>query len=170
MLSIHYESVGDRFAMDSATAGGEYEIRRGQTPVAVLKALVGVAPASIIIDGSSYKLWKAGNKFRLRLDGKDVASATRPSFSFRRVFDVVWELKAYKLKQTPIFSNKFAVLEGDRAIGSIFWANVDNSKLDQFIDLPDEIGLEVQIFMTWLLISTGMVGEDEDYGSGWDYD
>jgi len=178
MLSIHQKTFRDQFAMESrdergksllartggllkasvaaAVAAPEYEIRRGKTPVAILKESgsldIGADHASIIIDGSSYELSRARHKFCLRLDSKVVASATKRIF--RRVFDVVWGLKAYKLKQTSIFSTTFAVFESDRAIGSIIWLGVNNPNFDDIIDLPDEIGLEVQIFLTWLVIST----------------
>jgi hypothetical protein len=192
MLSIHQKTFRDQFAMESrdergksllartggflkasvsaAVAAPEYEIRRGKTPVAILRESgsldIGADHASIIIDGSSYELSRALRKFCLRLDSKVVASATKRIF--RRVFDVVWQHKHFTLKQTSFFSTTFAVLEGDQAVGSINWLGVNNPNFDDTIDLPDRIGLEVQIFMAWLVISTRGGGHSGggDFGGG----
>ena len=156
--------------ISAIAASPEYEIRRGQAVVAILihdgSSDIGHDHASLIIDGSSCELRKDSNEYDLRLDSKVVASAKNVGI-FRSGIDVVWGLKKYKLKQTKAFSLNYTLLEGDLAVGSITWSKFENPNLDlRTIDLPDEIALEVQVFLAWIVISlsSGGGGGGGDFG------
>lgn len=133
-----------------------YEFRRGEMPVANLRlitvrAAFGDEQWRLDMEGSCYELAVDISDFYLRLDNEVVASASKRLF--RHAFDIVWGPKQYKLKSKGwAFWKKFQLLEGDRKIGSISWHT--SKKVNDAIDIPDEISTDVQVFMTWLVMYT----------------
>ncbi len=175
MLSINLRSFRDKFAAEygddrglsllakarrylnvavAVTSVPEYEIRRGTTTVATLidSGRMNVFPkhASIIIDGKTFELSAKLNDHYLRIDNEVVASATKRTF--RRVYDVVWGFREYEFRRPSLLSAKFVLLKGNQEVGSITWEGDPVPGSNGTISLPDDIDVEVQLLLTWLVM------------------
>ena len=156
MLSSHRRRKAHRefnsLALIFAKNDSDYEFRRGQQTVAILnlisKPKYGDQQWNLIVDGNSYELAVDHINFYLRLDREIVASASKRLFL--SVFNIVWGFEKYQLKPRFFLSRKFALLRGGRKVGSIAWEQSDS--VNNTIDIPDEIELAVQIFITWLVM------------------
>ncbi len=115
--------------------------------VAVLKAGV----ASFAIGGQAYTVTNTGvfaPTFELWLDGERVASAAQAALVNRYAVDCAG--KAWRLNAVGLTGRKFALLDGKVRVGAISpkWRNPYS---ETTVDLPKEIPIEVQIFLTWIV-------------------
>jgi hypothetical protein len=90
--------------------------------------------------------------YHLLRDDEHVASAKRAVFSARYTVesaDKVWALKARGLTD-----RKHALLNGKVETGAIYPISFFNPYREIVIDLPNEIAFEIQVFMTWVVVSS----------------
>ncbi len=115
--------------------------------VAVLKAGV----ASFTIGEQAYTVTNTGQFapiFELWRDGERVASAAQAALVNRYTIDCAG--KAWRLNAVGLTGRKFALLDDKVRVGAISpkWYNPYRQTT---VDLPGEIPVEVQIFLTWIV-------------------
>ena len=114
--------------------------------VAVLRAGV----ASYTISQQAFTITNTGHfapLFELWRDGERVASAAQAALVNRYAVECVG--RAWRLKATGLTGRKFALLDGKIRVGLISprWYNPYRETI---VDLPSEIPVEAQIFLTWI--------------------
>jgi hypothetical protein len=90
-------------------------------------------------------------KFHLEANGVRIAGAQSAGFWFR-YFNVQAGSRAYTLRMASWFGRRFALMENGTELGRIGVTNAFSGRAKA--ELPDDIPLEVQAFLIWLVIST----------------
>ncbi len=90
-------------------------------------------------------------KFHLEKNGTPIASAQSAGFWFR-YFNIQAGTKPYVLKMASWFGRRFALMEDGTERGRIGVTNAFSGRCRA--ELPDDLPLEVQAFLIWLVIST----------------
>ena len=102
--------------------------------------------------GQTYRIGRQGlmsGEFFLEFHGQRLASAEKPS-AFTRHFEVSVDQDAYTLRAASLFQRTFVLQREGQEVGSIRPVAIFTRRMQ--IDLPDEIPLPAQLFMTWLVI------------------
>ncbi len=129
-----------------------YELFDGARPVALLDLACMREKGELLIRDRTYEIGREGllsGAFFLRKRGVDIATATKPS-ALRRSFDVYHGQERYTLESATAFKRKFVLREGQRIVGSVRPKSWVSRKA--VVDLPEHIPMEVQVFITWLVI------------------
>ena len=87
-----------------------------------------------------------GPLYELMRDGETLASAQQSATRLR--FAVTSGGRTWTLKSERTIGNKFGLFDGDTRVGGI----TPLSAKDFAIDLPVELPLETQVFLTWLFL------------------
>jgi len=145
-----------------------FKIFHGKELVAALDQYWFRVGGKITIQGCTYEVSEGFiiNSYILNKDGNIVASATiEPGFA--TPFDIVYGESRYTLKHEPweVIAKKWVLYEGNRIIGSIKREHLFIRKT--IIDLPEDISLEVQVFMAWLVITPSGGGGNGGGNGGW---
>ena len=107
---------------------------------------------TLSIRGNTYEMGREGlvsGAFFLRYQGQVLASATIPGFLLRS-YEVVVSPRAYRLEAVWPIMRRFDLHAGDRIAGTVRPVRVFSSKVS--IELPDDIPLETQLFIAWLVL------------------
>jgi hypothetical protein len=130
----------------------DFEVFDGDTFVALLDLSWLRERGEMILHERRFEIGREGilsGDFKLWDDGDTVASATKPSVLFR-CFVVRFDGHEYTLRARSPLTRRFVLLSGERVVGSIAPDHPFTRRMS--IDLPDEIPLEVQVFITWLVV------------------
>jgi hypothetical protein len=90
-------------------------------------------------------------KYHLDKNGTLIAGAQAAGFWFR-YFNIQVDAKSYVLKMASWFGRRFALMESGTELGRIGVTNAFSGRCKA--ELPDDLPLEVQAFLIWLVIST----------------
>ncbi len=130
----------------------DFTVTDGERPVAHIEMSRWRERGVFAVQGVSYRVYREGRMsgdFLLRGSGTTVARARKPS-AFRRTFLVEHEGQHYVLRKRSFFGRAFVLLRGDREVGSV--SRVALFSRSAAIDLPADLPLAVQLFITWLVL------------------
>jgi hypothetical protein len=133
-------------------ASWDYEIFESGSLVAKLELAWLRERGTLRLQGGTFEIGRDGlahGAFYLRKDGETIVSATKPSLFFR-AFDIVLGQARYRLEAAALFGRTFVLREGRRVVGSIKPLRLFSR--NAAVDLPVELPLEVQVFITWLVV------------------
>jgi hypothetical protein len=119
------------------------------TPIAVLDH----ARLGFTLNGEAYTIRRAGvfaPLYELLRDGVALVSARQVPFVNR--YTVSSAGREWRLKAEEMLARRFGLFDGDARVGSITPSSRFNYTRDIRIDLPDELPLEAQVFLMWLLL------------------
>jgi hypothetical protein len=115
------------------------------TAAIVLSSVPGGATYTPVIDSV------VRGKFHLEANGTPIAGAQAAGFWFR-YFNVQAGTRSYTLTMASWFGRRFALMENGTELGRIGVTNAFSGRCKA--ELPDDLPLEVQAFLIWLVIST----------------
>ncbi len=107
---------------------------------------------SFSLDNRTFDLGREGRMggdFFVSSGGRKLARADKPSAWYRR-FSVRVAGTKYVLQARSSFSRKFDLLQGTRRVGSIEPTSIWTRRATA--DLPEELPLEVRVFLIWLVL------------------
>jgi hypothetical protein len=107
--------------------------------------------AVIEIDGASFDVYREhqmSGDFLLQQDGRSIARAQNPSV-LRNSFLIDYGGKEFALKKVSVWRRDFALFDQDRKVGFVAPAGIFTRKAN--ISLPDELPLQVRVFVVWLV-------------------
>jgi hypothetical protein len=119
------------------------------TPIAVLDH----ARLGFTLNGEAYTIRRAGvfaPLYELLRDGVALVSARQVPFVNR--YTVSSAGREWRLKAEEMLARRFGLFDGDARVGGITPSSRFNYTRDIRVDLPDELPLEAQIFLMWLLL------------------
>jgi hypothetical protein len=119
------------------------------TPIAVLDH----ARLGFTLNGEAYTIRRAGvfaPLYELLRDGVALVSARQVPFVNR--YTVSSAGREWRLKAEEMLARRFGLFDGDTRVGGITPSSRINYTRDIRIDLPDELPLEAQVFLMWLLL------------------
>ena len=119
------------------------------TPVAVLDH----ARLGFTLNGESYTIRRAGvfaPVYELFRDNIALVSARQVPFVNR--YTVTSAGRMWTLKAEEMLAKRFGLFDGDARVGGITPSSRFNYTRDVSVDLPDELPLEAQVFLMWLLL------------------
>jgi hypothetical protein len=119
------------------------------TPIAVLDH----ATLGFTLNGEAYTIRRAGvfaPLHELLRDGVALVSARQVPFVNR--YTVSSAGREWRLKAEEMLARRFGLFDGDARVGGITPSSRFNYTRDIRIDLPDELPLEAQVFLMWLLL------------------
>jgi hypothetical protein len=119
------------------------------TPIAVLDH----ARLGFTLNGESYSIRRAGvfaPLYQLLRDNVALVSARQVPFVNR--YTVTGAGGTWTLKAEEMLAKRFGLFDGDARVGGITPSSRFNYTHDVSIDLPDELPLEAQVFLMWLLL------------------
>jgi hypothetical protein len=128
---------------------GALELSIDDTPIGVLNH----AKLGFTLNGQTYVVRRKGvlaPVYELSLDDEPLASAQQAAFVNR--YTVTSAGRKWTLKAEEIFAKRFGLYDGDAKVGGIIPSSRLNATRDVTIDLPDELPLEAQVFLMWLLL------------------
>lgn len=149
-------------AIPKSVFSWDFNIYAGNAFVAFLDLSWLREKGTIEIHGCTYEIGREGlmsGDFYLRSNGQTIAKASKPS-AFRRSFEVRLEQATYLLAASSMFTRAFKLNQGGRVVGSIRPSGMFTRKAT--IQLPEEISLEAQVFITWLVIILWKRAHDSD--------
>lgn len=129
-----------------------YSLTGNGLPVGVIECSRMWEQATITIGTTSYTAAREGKMsglFYLEANGIRLASAEKPS-SLHRLFTVRAGGRTFSLKAASAFGRAFVFTENDVEIGKIARRGIFSSK--STAELPDDLAVEVQAFLIWLVI------------------
>jgi hypothetical protein len=130
----------------------DYKLLRGDLCFAQLGFAWHGTRGEVIVDREVFEVGREGfmsGQFTLSRRGKVHASATKPS-ALQRRFEVSHEGREYELEARSWFDRKFVLRENGCEIGAIRTVQLLSRKA--VIDLPPDMPVEVQVFVTWLVL------------------
>jgi hypothetical protein len=119
------------------------------TPIAVLDH----ARLGFTLNGEAYTIRRAGvfaPLYELLRDGVALVSARQVPFVNR--YTVSSAGREWRLKAEEMLARRFGLFDGDARVGGITPSSRFNYTRDIRVDLPDELPLEAQVFLMWLLL------------------
>jgi hypothetical protein len=131
-----------------------YTLTRGGTEIGQIDCGGGRGAAAIILGNATYTPVidsVVRGKFHLEANGAPIAGAQSAGFWFR-YFNVQADARSYTLKMASWFGRRFALMENGIELGRIGVTNAFSGRSKA--ELPDDVPLEVQGFLIWLVIST----------------
>jgi hypothetical protein len=120
-----------------------------------IAALFEGKPAAFVLGEHKYAIANISGfvpAYHLRRRDALVASARRALFLSRYAVDSadkVWTLTARGLTE-----RKYALLNDKAEVGAIYPISFFNPYREIVVDLPGEIAIEIQVFMTWIVVSS----------------
>lgn len=129
-----------------------YTVRRDGQDVAELTLALLREAGQLDIGGVAHELRREGfvsGAFTLSHAGTPIATARKPS-AFRRRFEVDHRGRRYEVVKAAWWGRRFEVRADDRPIGSIGPHHPLTRRAA--IDLPEDLGLPVQVFIAALVI------------------
>jgi hypothetical protein len=130
----------------------DYTVMRGDRTVAVLDLASWRERAEIVIGDVTHRVFREramGGDFIIEAGGRELARATKPS-AFRDRIIVHYGDRDYTLHKPSMWGRAFALMDGDRQIGSIAPESVWTRRATT--DLPADWPLPIQAFVIWLVI------------------
>ena len=119
------------------------------TPIGVLDH----ARLGFTLNGQTYTIRRAGvfaPVYELLRDNVALVSARQAPFVNR--YTVTSAGRMWRLKAEEMLARRFGLFDGDARVGGITPSSRFNDTRDISIDLPDELPLEAQVFLMWLLL------------------
>jgi hypothetical protein len=119
------------------------------TPIAVLDH----ARLGFTLNGQTYTIRRArlfAPVYELLRDNVALVSVQQTPFVNR--YAVTSAGRIWKLKAEEMLAKRFGLFDGDARVGGITPSSRFNTTRDISIDLPDELPLEAQVFLMWLLL------------------
>jgi hypothetical protein len=119
------------------------------TPIAVLDH----ARLGFTLNGQAYTIRRAGlfgSVYELSRNNVALVSARQAPFVNR--YTVTSAGRTWTLKAEEMLAKRFGLFDGDARVGGITPSSRFNTTRDISIDLPDELPLEAQVFLMWLLL------------------
>jgi hypothetical protein len=133
--------------------GWDYKVMRGNQCFARLDVAWFRERGEVTIDRCVYEVGREGlmsGAFTLSLGGETLASAIKPSV-FTRLFEIEHDGRSYVLESASSFVRKFVLRDADgHEVGAVRPVHLVSRKA--IVDLPPELPLEFQVFVTWLVI------------------
>jgi hypothetical protein len=129
-----------------------YGISRDGAPVAEIDCSGMWERATITVGGAGYAAAREGKMsgaFYLEANGVRLASAEKPS-AMHRLFTVQVGGRTLTLQAASAFGRAFVLTEHEAQIGSIAPLGWFTRKCKA--ELPDDLALEIQAFLIWLVI------------------
>ncbi len=140
------------FAPKSLFAARSYTLKRGGVEIGRIDCGGIRQPASIVIGDATFRPARDGvlrTTYHLDGNGSRLASAA-PAGAASRRFTVEAGARAYTLAVTSWSGRRFTLSENGAAVGTIARTGFFTTKCKA--DLPDDLPLEVQAFLIWLVI------------------
>ena len=131
-----------------------YTLTRGGAEIGQIDCGGVSGSATIFLDTASYTPVidsVVRGKFHLEANGTPIAGAQAAGFWFR-YFNVQAGTRSYTLTMASWFGRRFALMENGTELGRIGVTNAFSGRCRA--ELPDDLPLEVQAFLIWLVIST----------------
>jgi hypothetical protein len=116
-------------------------------------AVLDHAKLGFTLKGEAYTVRRAGvlaPVYELLHDNQPLVSARQAPFVNR--YTVTRGGRVWTLKAEELLAKRFGLFDGDVRVGGITPSSRFNYTSDITIDLPDEMPLEVQVFLVWLLL------------------
>ena len=142
------------FAPNSLFRINHYTLRRGGMEIGRIDFGGIRQPTSIVIGGATFHPARDGvlhTTFHLDGNGTRLATATPAGASYRR-FTVQAGARTYELAVASWSGRSFTLTENGAAIGTIARTGFFTTK--STADLPDDLPLELQAFLIWLVLTT----------------
>jgi hypothetical protein len=142
------------FAPNSLFTIRHYTLSRGGVEIGRIDFGRIRAPASIVIGDASFNPVRDGvlrKTFHLEGNGAQLASAVPAGASYRR-FTVQAGSRTYALAVTSWSGRSFTLTDNGAAVGTIARNGFFTTKCTA--ELPDDLPLEVQAFLIWLVLTT----------------
>jgi hypothetical protein len=128
---------------------GALQLSIDGTPIAVLDH----ARLGFTLNGQAYTIRRAvvfAPVYELLRDNVALVSARQVPFVNR--YTVTSAGRTWRLKAEEMLAKRFGLFDGDTRVGGIAPSSRFNYTRDVSIDLPDELPLEAQVFLMWLLL------------------
>jgi hypothetical protein len=119
------------------------------TPIGVLDH----ARLGFTLNGQTYTIRRAGvfaPVYRLLRANEPLISARQAPFVNRYTMTGIGRI--WTLEAEEMLAKRFGLFDGDARIGGITPSSRFNCTKDVTIDLPDELPLEAQVFLMWLVL------------------
>lgn len=130
----------------------DYTVTSGDRTVAVLDLASWRERAEIVIGDVTHRVFREhalSGDFIIEAAGRELARATKPS-AFRDTMIVHYGGKDYTLRKRSIWRRAFALMDGERQIGSIAPASAWSRRAAA--DLPPDWPVPITAFVIWLVI------------------
>jgi hypothetical protein len=116
-------------------------------------AVLDHARLGFTLNGQAYTIRRAGvfaPVYELLRDNSALASARQVPFVNR--YTVTSAGRVWTLKAEEMLAKRFGLFDGNARVGGITPSSRFNATRDVSVDLPDELPLEAQVFLMWLLL------------------
>jgi hypothetical protein len=130
----------------------DYTVMNGDRTVAVLDLASWRERADIVIGEVTHRVFREramGGDFIIEAGGRELARATKPS-AFRDTMIVHYGGKDYTLRKPSLWRRAFALMDGERQIGSIAPDTAWTRRATA--ELPPDWPAPVKAFVIWLVI------------------
>ena len=130
----------------------DYAVTSGDRTVAALDLASWRERAEIMIGDVTHRVFREhpmSGDFIIAAAGRELARATKPSV-FRDTMIVHYGGKDYTLRKPSIWRRAFALMDGDRPIGSIAPESAWSRRATA--DLPPDWPVPIKAFVIWLVI------------------
>jgi hypothetical protein len=130
----------------------DFDVVGGDRTLATLDLSCWREKADVLIEDVTHRVFREhamNGDFIIERGGQVLARATKPS-AFRHAFLVNYNGKTYSLRRPSVWRRAFALLDGERQIGSVspnsMWTR------DATADLPRDWPMAIKAFVIWLVI------------------
>ena len=130
----------------------DYAVTSGDRTVAEIAIASWRERAEIVIGGVTNRVFREhamGGDFIIEAGGRELARATKPS-AFTNTIIVHYGGRDYTLGKPSIWRRTFALMDGERQIGSISPESAWTRRATA--DLPTDWPMPIQAFVIWLVI------------------
>lgn len=130
----------------------DYAVTSGDRTVAALDLASWRERADIMIGDTTHRVFRErpmSGDFIIEAAGRELARATKPS-AFRDTMIVHYGGKDYTLRKPSIWRRAFALMDGERQIGSIAPESAWSRRATA--DLPPDWPVPIKAFVIWLVI------------------
>jgi len=130
-----------------------FEVTQNNASIAQVLHTFGLKEkATLNIQGTTCQAYREhlmGGDYILEEQGQSLARARKQS-AFSSAFQVESPGHSYTLRKESLFGRTFVLMEDDRQVGLFKPEGVFTRKAD--VSLPDEMPLQVQVFVLWLVL------------------
>jgi hypothetical protein len=130
----------------------DFAVINGDRTIAELDLSSWRERAEILIGGVTHQVYREramGGDFIIDAGGRELARATKPS-AFRHTMIVHYRGKDYTLRKPSVWGRAFALMDGDRQIGSV--APTSTWTRRATAELPPDWPVPITAFVIWLVI------------------
>jgi len=113
------------------------------------------SPVAFVASGHTHFIKQTSQlvpSYRLFREGAHVASAKRAVFLARYAIDSAGRVRT--LRARGLTERKYVLLNDKAEAGAIYPISFFNPYREIVIDLPNEIAIETQVFMTWIVVNS----------------